>query len=257
MRYSMHWSMVTAFNQCMCLVKSWHSGTDYYISLSEFTYMKRNCIACNLSTCMYVCICMFMSRTVQWLPTKIAFWLNSYNIPTYLFMGRFFFMPDYDMDFTCGKSEWVLSVVPFISQLLYCGVMKTILTYLLTCLLAYLLTFLLTYVLTYLLTCWLWYFTVVGKTIKLPQLDSPSKEEVDKYHAIFLKVLRQHTCYSKLHFITRCPFFVTVLCIFMCIYICTFVTSYYIYANVLCPGIWRPIWKKQRKICCQNHSREQ
>eukprot|EP00997_Jenningsia_sp_PLL12_P006100 NODE_2646_length_888_cov_145.514899_g2178_i0.p1 GENE.NODE_2646_length_888_cov_145.514899_g2178_i0~~NODE_2646_length_888_cov_145.514899_g2178_i0.p1 ORF type:complete len:241 (+),score=9.23 NODE_2646_length_888_cov_145.514899_g2178_i0:26-724(+) len=67
--------------------------------------------------------------TVQWLPTKIAFWLNSYNIPTYLFMGRFFFMPDYDMDFTC----------------------------------------------------------VVGKTIKLPQLDSPSKEEVDKYHAIFLK----------------------------------------------------------------------
>ena len=222
MRYSMHWSMVTAFNQCMCLVKSWHSGTDYYMISSEFTYMKRNCIACNLSTCMYVCICMFMSRTVQWLPTKIAFWLNSYNIPTYLFMGRFFFMPDYDMDFTCGKSEWVLSVVPFISQLLYCGVMKTILTYLLTCLLAYLLTFLLTYVLTYLLTCWLWYFTVVGKTIKLPQLDSPSKEEVDKYHAIFLKVLRQQYMFLKVtfHFITHCPLFVTVSCIFMCIYIC-------------------------------------
>jgi hypothetical protein len=161
MRYSMHWSMVTAFNQCMCLVKSWHSGTDYYMISSEFTYMKRNCIACNLSTCMYVCICMFMSRTVQCLPTKISFWLNSYNIPTYLFMGRFFFMPDYDMDFTCGMSEWVLSVVPFISQLLFCGVMNTIRTYLLTCLLAYLLACLLAYlrtcVLAYLLTCLLAY----------------------------------------------------------------------------------------------------
>jgi hypothetical protein len=40
---------------------------------------------------------------VQWLPTPLAFCLNGHNIPTNLFMGRFFsFMSDYDMDFTCG-----------------------------------------------------------------------------------------------------------------------------------------------------------
>lgn len=33
------------------------------------------------------------------LPTFVSLWLNKYNIPTCVFMGKYLFMPNNDMDF--------------------------------------------------------------------------------------------------------------------------------------------------------------
>lgn len=38
-------------------------------------------------------------RTADILPTSVSLWLNKYQIPTYFFIGRYFFMPNDDMDF--------------------------------------------------------------------------------------------------------------------------------------------------------------
>jgi hypothetical protein len=160
-----------------------------------------------LHVCMYVHVCSCPGRYNGY-QLKLHFGWIVTTFPPISLWGDFSscLITIWTSHVVCLNECWVLSpslvsystVVWWKPYLLTC-LLTCLLAYLLTCLLAYLLTFLLTYVLTYLLTCWLWYFTVVGKTIKLPQLDSPSKEEVDKYHAIFLKVLRQHTCYSKLH----------------------------------------------------------
>ena len=69
------------------------------------------------------------NRTVDLLPKSWALWLNKFHIPTCIFVGKYLFMPDNDMDFN----------------------------------------------------------VVVGKVIELPKLDSPSSEDIDKYHALFLK----------------------------------------------------------------------
>ena len=69
-------------------------------------------------------------RTLDLLPTSIAFWLNKYNIPTCIFLGRYLlFMPDDEMDLT----------------------------------------------------------VVVGKNIKLPKIENPTSEDVNKYHALFVE----------------------------------------------------------------------
>jgi hypothetical protein len=39
-----------------------------------------------------------MYRTIDLIPKTIALWLNKYNIPTYCFIGKYFFMPDDNMD---------------------------------------------------------------------------------------------------------------------------------------------------------------
>jgi hypothetical protein len=62
-------------------------------------------------------------------PKSIALWLNKYKIPATLFIGKYLFLPDNNIDIT----------------------------------------------------------VVVGKPIPLPQIESPSNEEVDKYHEIYLK----------------------------------------------------------------------
>jgi hypothetical protein len=38
-------------------------------------------------------------RTIDLLPKSVSLWLNKYNIPTCVFMGKYFFMPNNDMDF--------------------------------------------------------------------------------------------------------------------------------------------------------------
>jgi hypothetical protein len=64
-------------------------------------------------------------------PQSIALWLNRYKIPATLFIGKYLFLPDNDIDVT----------------------------------------------------------VVVGKCLQLPKIESPSNEEVDKYHGLYLKEL--------------------------------------------------------------------
>lgn len=63
------------------------------------------------------------------LPHSIALWLNKYKIPATIFIGKFFFLPNNDIDIT----------------------------------------------------------VVISKPIQLPHIESPTNEDVDKYHAIYLK----------------------------------------------------------------------
>ena len=64
-------------------------------------------------------------------PQSIAFWMNKYKIPATLFIGKYFFLPDNEIDIT----------------------------------------------------------VVVGKPLQLPLLQSPSNEEVDCYHEMYMKEL--------------------------------------------------------------------
>lgn len=43
-----------------------------------------------------ICFC----RAVNLFPKSISLWLNKRNIPTSLFVGKYLFMPDDDIDFT-------------------------------------------------------------------------------------------------------------------------------------------------------------
>ena len=77
-------------------------------------------------------------------------------------MGRFLFMPDYDMDMTCGRLRCFSSSHKCTNagrsncaSLLYS------------------------------------FCPVVGKNIELPQIDNPSEADVNKYHAMFLQVCRE------------------------------------------------------------------
>lgn len=62
---------------------------------------------------------------------KISLWLNRFKIPTTLFIGKFLFLPDNDIDIN----------------------------------------------------------VVVGKTLKLPTIANPTKEQIDKYHTEFVKAI--------------------------------------------------------------------
>jgi hypothetical protein len=41
----------------------------------------------------------YCRRTIDIFPQNVSFFLNKYNIPTCIFLGKYLFMPDSEMDF--------------------------------------------------------------------------------------------------------------------------------------------------------------